>query len=363
MAGSADSAPADGAGRTADVAGRPRRRLVRARTIVALGAALALVIAVGYFGYVGYEGSRITVYGDDVAHGCQTPATLGWAYEAVNYDIADDARLQRVNHDWLADCALDRGAGTAGSAVVASDGTRLAGWYIPSANGAPPTAATVVIVHGWGVSKTDALRYAALLHGEFNLLLPDLRASGRSSGDQHTWGVREQDDLRAMIDWLVRTKRPAAIGVLGDLGGAATAVTLARRDARIAALVLESAHSRIVNPFEQRLARAAPPVYPSVWVMEIGIWLRTGAWPGDADPINSIRALGLRPLAISYGTADSTDLPDRNALVLADAARAAGVPVEVHACDGAEHGRVVDTCFEAYRAWVVPFFRRALAGA
>ena len=35
--------------------------------------------------------------------------------------------------------------------------------------------------------------------------------------------------------------------------------------------------------------------------------------------------------------------------ILVDAALAAGVPVEMHACEGAGHGKVIDTCPEAYR--------------
>jgi pimeloyl-ACP methyl ester carboxylesterase len=332
---------------------RPRRR------VLAAFLAVLLLAVFGYFGYVGYEGSRLLVYGDAVKHGCQTPATLGWAYEAVNYDIADDARLQASNRDWTRDCP-DRGAGTAGTQVVSSDGIRIAGWYVPSAAGDPPTAPTVVLVHGWHVSKTDMLRYAVMLHDRFNLAFVDLRDSGRSSGDQHTFGALEARDLRAFLDWLTRTKHPSKIGVLGDSGGAAAAAMLVRTDGRIAALVLESPFSRFATLLEQ--VTWTPPTYPSVWAVELGFWLRTGMWPGGWDPIDAIPDLGSRPLAISYGTADQKDLPEKNAILLYKSALAAGVPVETHPCAGAPHGQAVDTCPIEYRAWVVPFFERALTG-
>ena len=187
------------------------RCLVRAAAVGAMG-------GLGLLAYIGAKGSRELVYGDGVPRSCRTPAAFGWPYEAVNYDIADDARLEAVNADWSHGCA-DQGAGTAGTEVVSSDGIRLAGWYIPAATGNRPSAPVVVLVHGWCANKSDALRYAVVLHDRFDLLLPDLRASGRSSGAEHTVGVKEWRDLEAMLDWLERVKRPSRIGVLGDSGG------------------------------------------------------------------------------------------------------------------------------------------------
>ena len=338
-----------------------RRRRLR-RRLLAGTVTIVVVALLGWFGYVGYEGSRQLVYGDNVPHGCPTPAVMGWAYEAINYDVALDAQLPVDNPDWLHDCP-NHGAGTAGTEVVSSDGIRVAGWYIPSGDGNPPTAPTVVIVHGWGVSKSDALRYAATMHDQFNLVLVDLRHAGRSSGEQSTVGVLEQNDLRAMLDWLVRTKHPTQIAAFGDSGGAATAAKLARTDRRIGALIMESPHARIAYALEQRVGRAAPPTYPSVWVVEIGVWLRTGVWPGDADPIDAIPDLGTRPLEIIYGSADDTDLPDQNAKLLFETARAAGVPAEIHVCPGAGHGWVVNTCPTEYRQWVVSFLERVFASS
>ena len=350
-----------GRSRTAKSAGR------RVRRLLVFAAAAVVVAVVGVLAYVASEGSGTIVYGDAVPHGCATPAVMGWAYEAINYDIALDARLPVDNPDWLTDCPK-RGAGTAGTEVVSSDGVRLAGWYIQSGDKDPPTAPTVVIVHGWGVSKSDTLRYAATMHDQYNLMLIDTRASGRSSGDMMTFGVRESLDLKAMLDWLVRTKHPSAIAVFGDSGGAAAAAKLARTDRRIQALILESAHARPENPVEQRAGReavarlglAAPPPSVTAWAILVGVWLRSGAWPGDAAPIDAIQDLGSRPLAIIYGTADDEDLPDKNALVLFSAARAAGVPVEIHACPGATHGKVVDSCPNEYRTWVESFLERAI---
>ena len=336
-------------------------RRLRRRGVVAAVAVIAALLAAAYTVTIGSIASTTLMFGDGKPHGCPTPAEEGWAYEAVNYDIALDRALPRDNPDYLRDCPND-GWGTAGTEVVSADGTRLAGWYIPSGDGDDPTVPTVVIVHGWGVSKSDALKFAVPVHENWNLLVIDTRYAGRSSGDWMSFGVLEHEDVRAMLDWLERTKHPSKIAVIGDSGGAAASATLARTDPRIAALVLESAHARLTTSLHQEFSKD-PRGNPTALTVPIGMaayWLRTGAWLGDADPLDAIADLGHRPLAISYGTADTRDVPQESALVLYDAAVAAGVPVELHACEGAVHGEPPKTCPEAYRDWLNAFLERSI---
>ena len=184
------------------------------------------VAGLGYVTYVGAEGSNRLVEGTERGD-CRTPdVQFGWGYEAINYDIADDAKLQTDNPNPL-ECAYQ---GTdAGDAVVTDDGIRIAGWYIPAANGAGPEAPTVVLMHGFHANKSGILKYGEGLHEAFNLVSFDMRNVGRSSGDKTAGGVLEQQDLRAVLDWLERTKHPTRIGVLGNSFGAATAFAEATR--------------------------------------------------------------------------------------------------------------------------------------
>jgi hypothetical protein len=83
------------------------RRGDRMRGWWGVARALAIVLVVGligYTGYIGYEGSRRAVDRDGTSRDCRTPEVqFGWAYEAINYDVADDAELAVRNPD-LADC-------------------------------------------------------------------------------------------------------------------------------------------------------------------------------------------------------------------------------------------------------------------
>ena len=129
--------------------------------------------------------------------------------------------------------------------------------------------------------------YAAGLHDDFNLVAIDQRNAGRSTGDETTAGVLEQDDLRAIIDWLEETKAPEHIGVLGNSLGAAGAITEARTDPRVEALALDSMHTRLVYQFEQRLSHNGHPAYPGVWgsSRELGCELAASTWVTPIPPM------------------------------------------------------------------------------
>jgi hypothetical protein len=337
--------------------GHPARLMRRILTWLIV---LALVGGIGYTVYVGFEGSRQAVSVDEArSEDCRTPDLIGgWTYEAINYDVADDAALKAANAD-MTNCT-SQGA-EAGELLISADGeTRLAGWYVPAASGIGPEGPTIVLVHGYAANKSDILGYAAGLHQDFNLVAFDLRNGGRSTGTQTTYGVREQDDLRAVIDWVEREKGPAWIGVLGNSMGAATAITEARTDDRVRALALDSMHTRLAYQFERRLERAGHPAYPGTWAIFAGAWVRTGGLDlGSADPADAIADLGARPVLLTHGSADDENRLERTETFRDDLA-AAGVPVELQVCDGAGHGLVDDVCPDALATWLRDFFTRAL---
>lgn len=336
---------------------------MRPRRILLALVVLALVVGAGYTGYVGYEGSRQLVEASTDPGECRTPdVQFGWTYEAINYDIADDATLQTRNAD-MARCT-DQGA-KAGDAVVTDDGIRIAGWYIPAADGSGPTAPTIVLVHGFNNSKANILEYGEGLHEHFNLVAFDMRNRGRSTGTQTTAGVLEQKDLRAIIDWVEREKAPVHLGVLGNSLGAATAMAEARDDPRVEALALDSMHTRLRYQVEARLTQRGHPAYPGTWAIFLGIRIRTGVDAGSIDAADEIGEMGDRPILLTHGTADTEDLPARTQDFYDDAV-AAGLTIDLHWCEGSGHnapaGMPVRVCHDDFAAWMRDFFSGTLAG-
>jgi pimeloyl-ACP methyl ester carboxylesterase len=322
-----------------------------------LVAALVLVAgAIVYTTYIGAVGSQALIHPADWPD-CRTPLDrYGWAYEAINYDIADDAALRDANQN-MESCS-NQGA-TAGTQVVTSDGVHIGGWYIPAANGAGATGATVVLVHGWHINKSDVIKFAVPFHADFNVVAFDLRNCGRSSRTEATFGLREKLDLEAIIDWLERTKRPAHIAVMGCSVGGAAAVLAAAIDKRIEALILDSTHARVEDVVARQLEVAEhQPSLPGTPAILLGIWLRTGLNVRDANPINIIGTLGRRPILLLHGTADLIDVPERSVDANYRAAQAAGVPAELHMCEGGTHGMTIDACPADWGRWSVDFLNR-----
>jgi pimeloyl-ACP methyl ester carboxylesterase len=329
---------------------------------IAAGLLVATLIGlVAYTGYIGLEGSRRLVERDGTSRDCRTPdVQYGWQYEAINYDIADDAELLARNDD-LTECDYE---GTrAGDEIVTSDGVGIAGWYVPAANGADPSAPTVVVVHGFKSNKSTVLRYGVGLHQDFNLVFYDSRNTGRSGGTQTTGGVLEQNDLRAVIDWLERTKQPQRVGVLGNSLGAATALAEVRTDPRVQAVILDSMHTRIRYQIEARVDAEYVSYFGTTWAILAGINLRTGVDLTSIDAEDIIADYGRRPLLVTHGTADTEDLPQRTESFVAPAP-SHGIPGQLAWCPNSGHnapaGMPVDVCADGFADWTRSFFASAL---
>jgi pimeloyl-ACP methyl ester carboxylesterase len=327
---------------------------MRSRTLRLLAIVIALLASVYVVGFAVYgftAGAAEYLGGVPRSAECATPGSrFGWAYEAVNYDIADDAALAAnpdPNH-----CA-GQGA-PAGSDVIAPDGVHLGGWYIPAAG--PPTRAAVVIVHGGKSDKSGMLPYAPAFHDSYNLLIVDLRNSGRSGAADSTGGLHEQGDVRAMLDWLVRTKDPSWIAVMGNSNGAAAALAEALGDTRVKALILDSMHASVERQIGNVITtEKGLPAWPGAWGLVAGVSAHLGTSLETVDPVRNIVRFLDRPILLTHGLDDVVDRPADSLDVNVAAATAAGVALEVRTCPGATHGRVVFVCAADWTTWVQSF--------
>lgn len=318
--------------------------------------ALAVVLLVVYLGWVGYVGSQVFA-ANDRAGDCRTPGSaFEWTYEAINYPIGSDDALTSFAD--RRNCANQGEA--AGDAVQAGDGTRIAGWYIPSGGQAGPTAPTVVLAHAEGANKSVMLEWASLLHADYNLVLFDFRNHGQSSGEVTTMGVREAGDLRAVVDWLVEAKQPTAIALLGVSMGGAAAINEAAGDTRINAVILDSTHATLANALQARLDRDGYPLsVPGAWSILLGGLLRTGEDMSAADPVQAIARYRDRPVLIIAAGSDRA-IGSNDASDLLAAARQNGSGAELDTCAPAGHAESITTCPSEYGGWLRNFLGRTL---
>ncbi len=127
-------------------------------------------------------------------------------------------------------------------AFDSGDGVRLAGWYVPSRNGA-----AVALLHGAGSTRTAVLDQAAVLsrHG-YGVLLYDARGHGASDGRGMDFGWYGESDAAGAVDFLARQPdvSPDRIGLVGLSMGGEEAIGAAGSDDRVAAVVAEGATAR-----------------------------------------------------------------------------------------------------------------------
>jgi fermentation-respiration switch protein FrsA (DUF1100 family) len=142
-------------------------------------------------------------------------------------------------------------------ALVAEDGVRLHGWFLP----VPGSRLTLLVCHGNGGNASHRLDRALLAHARLqaDVLLFDYRGYGRSEGSPDEEGTYR--DARAAHRWLRERGTPAGrIVLFGESLGSAVALQLALDTGGTArALVLESPFASIPE-----MARAVYPFLP-VW--------------------------------------------------------------------------------------------------
>jgi pimeloyl-ACP methyl ester carboxylesterase len=213
----------------------------------------------------------------------------------------------------------------------ASDGTDLAGWYLPTRNGA-----AVVLMHGAGSTRSGVLEHAAVLaeHG-YGVLLFDARGHGESAGRAMDFGWYGEWDASGAVDFLTQQRDVSSgrIGLLGMSMGGEQAIGAAGGDERVAAVVAEGATNRV----------AADKGYLDVYgvrgalqqrVDRVTYWL-TGRLSDAPEPLSLRRSVSI-----------ATARPDPTNFLLITAGE---VPDEGHAAD-----YIRGSSTDAVQTWSVP---------
>lgn len=109
--------------------------------------------------------------------------------------------------------------------IKSKDGLNLKGFYLE--NSPDSNANWVLLIHGYRAEHDSMNDYAKHYYeAGYNVLLPDLRASGESEGNYVGMGWLEKDDAKIWIDWIIERQPSANIIVHGVSMGAATTMML-----------------------------------------------------------------------------------------------------------------------------------------
>ena len=240
-----------------------------------------------------------------------------------------------------------------------SDGEDLAGWYIPTRNGA-----AVAVMHGAGSTRSGVLDQAAVLaeHG-YGVLLFDARGHGASAGRAMDFGWYGESDASGAIDFLTQQGDVSAarIGLLGMSMGGEEAIGAAGVDERVAAVVAEGATNRVAAD------RAYLDVYGARGEVQqridgVTYWL-TGllsAAPEPAPLRESVSRATARPDPTSFLLITAEEMPDEaHAADHIQGSRAADV--QTWTVPGAGHTQGLETAPAEWEQGVIAFFADALA--
>lgn len=146
----------------------------------------------------------------------------------------------------------------AGRRYTMPDKVEIDVWVLKASPKAAPQG-TVLAIHGLCDAKVTYLKLAKMLTEKgFNVVLPDLRAHGRSSGRYVTYGALEKHDQRRVIDALYEEKIVSGpLLVFGLSLGGSVAIQYAAIDPRVQGVMamaplkdLKSVSRKLINaPF------------------------------------------------------------------------------------------------------------------
>ncbi len=192
--------------------------------------------------------------------------------------------------------------------IVRDCDTTIDVWMIRARNGAgEPTdqaRGTVVLLHGLWDSKARFFGLGRRLARDgFNVVLPDNRCHGGSTGRYITWGAKEKHDVKAVMDAMVEKHGlTEEIYVVGLSMGGGIAVQYAALDPRVRGCLAIAP----VADIQSVAARMFPLTGPDKLDKAIAQAGQTAGFdPSDASAVQAAR--GLRcPLIVVHGRADVT---------------------------------------------------------
>ena len=229
-----------------------------------------------------------------------------------------------------------------------SDGLDLAGWYIPSRNGA-----AVIVYPGRGSAQKHA-RYLSR-HG-YGVLLFDRRGEGASEGDPHAFGWSFDHDIKAGVAFLKQRADvdPGRIGGLGLSVGGEMMLQTAAGTKDLAAVVADGAGARVVSEELSDMQGFEKLFTAPLYLVKTASLAVFSNQAPPSDLTTHIPRIAPRPLMLIHAAKGEVD--EKTPEYLA----AARGPAEEWEVPKGGHTAGINTMPEEYARRVLDFFDRRL---
>jgi len=292
--------------------------------IIAVILAVILIVAAVFVLDKAHEQAMWFVYpGDDRSRAEETPADYGLDYQDIT--------------------------------LTTQDGVQLAAWYVPTQNGA-----VIIAQHGYRSNRGAMLDFASLLadHG-YGVLMMDARAHGDSGGELVTFGLKEVQDVRAGLDFLLSRPEidPTGIGALGTSQGAVTLMLAAAQYPEIRAFVGDSPYASLQEEVAMGVQEIAGlPAFPWAPLIQFYAEREAGFSAEVVAPINRINEISPRPVLLLQGGQDNLVPSDTGERLL----QMAGEPKQLWYEEQIGHVDFLEQMPQLYEQYVIGFFDQYL---
>ena len=241
--------------------------------------------------------------------------------------------------------------------VTNGDGMRLAGWFIPSENGA-----VIIMQHGYKSTRKELLNEAEMMHRHgYGVLITSVRAHDESEGELITLGVYEMSDMEAWYQYLLTQDdvNPNQIGIIGNSYGGMLAIQYASQNPNIKAVVANCAFSSMSDTVTTSVKHfTGLPEFPFVPLIVFWAERETGIKMEEIDTTQWIPLISPRPVFLMQGGVDTVISPSSGQLLY----DAANEPKELWFDAELGHVEFDKERAEEYESRVVAFFNHYLLG-
>ena len=190
--------------------------------------------------------------------------------------------------------------------IMGYDSMKLHAYYARSAQS---TANTAIVIHGYGCNALNMLDLGHMFHHSlgYNILLPDLRYSGKTGGDAFQMGWLDRKDIERWI-----SEAPAMFGdsvrlvIHGvSMGGATTMMTAGEQlPENVRCFIDDCGYTSVWDQFEKELNVVYKlPAFPILYMASTICSFRYGWNFKEASSVEQVRKC-TRPMLFIHGGAD-----------------------------------------------------------
>lgn len=239
--------------------------------------------------------------------------------------------------------------------LTSRDGLALSAYFVPAEHSRGKTA---ILAHGYGGSSQSLSLLAHMFHEMgYDVLAPDARGHGKSSGKYVGFGWDERLDYLAWIQRVLEKHGPDETIILWGISmGAATVMMTSgeKLPNNVRAIIEDCGYSSAKEELAYQLKkRFKLPPFPFLPAVNAVTKIRAGYSLNDADAVKQLKK-NRTPMLFIHGEADDF-VPF---WMLDEVYQATSAPKEKYAVPGAKHAAAYQKDPEKYRQTVAVFLQK-----